>query len=446
MKNHAHLAELDRLLQTANLAGVTALIIDDEADQAGLDTRPGTGNPSTTYRRIRAVRAALPRHTYLQYTATPQAPLLISLADMLSPEFAEVLQPGERYAGGQTFFVDRPNLVRAIPIADLQAQQAGPPESLLAALRVFFVGAAAHTLIRGKRGSARCSFTRREKLRPKATTHGGCLESSSAGAMFSLSRLAMQNGRTFSTNSESRTRTWPRRSRGFPRFDDLVRKMPVAVHRIVVTQVNSATGEEVDWNRGAYHILVGGEKMSRGYTVKGLTVTYMPRPPGMWMADTIQQRARFFGYKQRYLRFCRAYLPGALIGAYRWYVRHEENVRDQLDAYRGRACGNGSAHSSSKRRSGRRGKTYFRIRSIVSRRQRSGSSSRARTSVATWWMQTAFLLIGALQVNSGCRMSMSGTSLQERAAASDLGGASCRVLFPGFARRSRESGGAVPHR
>jgi hypothetical protein len=336
MKHHAHLDALAQLLQTADLHGVTALMIDDEADQAGLDTRPGTGNPSTTYRRIRAVRACLPRHTYLQYTATPQAPLLISLADMLSPEFAEVLQPGERYTGGETFFVARPQLVRPIPPSDLAPQQVAPPTSLLDALRVFFIGAVAHTLDR--RGEKKRSML----VHPTRETPPQGDYTRWVERVIERWRevLALPPGNPERENllTELRaahqdvTATEPR----LPPFEEIVPKMPVAVTRIVVTQVNSATGHEVDWNRGAYHILVGGEKMSRGYTVRGLTVTYMPRPPGMWMADTIQQRARFFGYKQRYIGFCRVYLPGPLIGAYQWYVRHEENVRDQLRQFRGR--------------------------------------------------------------------------------------------------------------
>ena len=38
------------------------------------------------------------------YTATPQAPLLINLADVLSPDFVSVLTPGAGYTGGEYFF------------------------------------------------------------------------------------------------------------------------------------------------------------------------------------------------------------------------------------------------------------------------------------------------------------------------------------------------------
>ncbi len=51
----------------------------------------------------------------LQYTATPQAPLLINIVDVLSPNFAEVLTPGEGYVGGCRLFREHPNLVCQIP-------------------------------------------------------------------------------------------------------------------------------------------------------------------------------------------------------------------------------------------------------------------------------------------------------------------------------------------
>ena len=54
----------------------------------------------------------------------------------------------------------------------------------------------------------------------------------------------------------------------------------------------------------------------------------------MGNADTIQQRARFFGYKLAYLGFCRIYLEQDAFTAYEQYVRHEEEMRAQLQAFR----------------------------------------------------------------------------------------------------------------
>jgi hypothetical protein len=73
--------------------------------------------------------------------------------------------------------------------------------------------------------------------------------------------------------------------------------------------------------------------MDRGFTVEGLTVTYMPRNLGVSNADTILQRARFFGYKRSYLGFCRVYLPRVTIDAFNAIVEHEEDVRDRLEEF-----------------------------------------------------------------------------------------------------------------
>lgn len=56
----------------------------------------------------------------------------------------------------------------------------------------------------------------------------------------------------------------------------------------------------------------------------------MPRGPGVGNADTIQQRARFLGYKRQYLGYCRVFLEPTVSDLYRRYVQHEEDVRSRL--------------------------------------------------------------------------------------------------------------------
>ena len=74
--------------------------------------------------------------------------------------------------------------------------------------------------------------------------------------------------------------------------------------------------------------------MDRGFTVEGLTVTYMPRDMGVGNADTIEQRARFFGYKRRYLGYCRVFLENGVRDAFRFYVEHERDIRRRLQEHR----------------------------------------------------------------------------------------------------------------
>lgn len=152
------------------------LVIDDEADQAGLNTRTGQGAAqSTTYQRLVTLRQNLPHHAYLQYTATPQAPLLINIIDVLSPRFAELLTPGGDYVGGETFFEESSNLVCVIPAAEIPSRSnvlQNVPPSFLVALRLFFLGVAAgfalgHDQQRGRRNRSMLVHPSRE-----TTGHG----------------------------------------------------------------------------------------------------------------------------------------------------------------------------------------------------------------------------------------------------------------------------------
>ena len=163
MKNGSHLRNLSDLLNSMNLAGVPTLIIDDEGDQASLNTRARwaaregidvedltESDVSTIYRRITTLRNIFPHHTFLQYTATPQANLFINIMDRLSPNFIKLLTPGDEYTGGIQFFQENSNLIREIPLNNISVPNQPihePPESLLEALRIFYLGVVAGTVL-----------------------------------------------------------------------------------------------------------------------------------------------------------------------------------------------------------------------------------------------------------------------------------------------------------
>lgn len=343
MKQSNHLEHLATLLQSANLRGIPAILFDDEADQASLNTRPLDPNPSTIYLRINALRDALPHHTLLQYTATPQAPLLISRIDSLSADFAEVIAPGAAYTGGQTFFNTRcDELVREIPQAEIIDDQHLPeeaPPTLRDALALFFVGVAAAYVRRSPTGN------RSMLLHPHYTrqVHAACLH-----WVQSLQRdWTLVLGNTTEPDRPEMLAMFRRAHEdlsatdgSLPSFDEVAPRLLHAIQRTVPRLVNSNDGREVHWENAFAHILVGGEKLGRGYTVKGLTVTYMPRGPGVWNADTIQQRARFFGYHSQYLGLCRVYLHPDVAEVYEDYLAHEEDVRQKIAEHRGQPLQN----------------------------------------------------------------------------------------------------------
>ena len=336
LKNHRRLRNLADLFLSLGLAGVPVLIIDDEADQASLNNEVAQGQESTTYRCLMELRQALPVHTYLQYTATPQAPLLISIIDSLSPNFVEVLDPGDEYVGGREFFGDNLRYVRLIPPQDVPTNTnplAEPPDSLLDALRVFMVGVAAGI------HQGRNTGNRSMLVHPSHRTaqHQGFYNwvrdiFEEWKRILNLPDGDLDKQELTEDLREAYDDLADTVEGDLPAFEDLLPSFPFAFRNTRILEVNARAGRtpEVDWRSAYGWILVGGQAMDRGFTVEGLTVTYMPRGIGVGNADTVQQRARFFGYKGSYLGFCRVYLEQGTLNAFQNYVVHEEDIRSQL--------------------------------------------------------------------------------------------------------------------
>jgi hypothetical protein len=337
MKNHRWLRALVGLLRSLNLPGVPALIIDDEADQASLNTLVSQQRQSTTYQRLLELRDAIHNHTFLQYTATPQAPLLINIIDALSPGFVEVLEPGTDYVGGQRFFQGNMPLIRVIDPEDISTDDnplTDPPEPLREALRIFLLGVAAG-LVEGR--TAR-NPRRSMLVHPSQRTDSHAEYWRWISDMFDDWQriLDLPDGDPDKQDLIAEFRQDHAELDGtvdnLPCFDVIGLQLRRAFRQTKIEQVNARGGKtpEIDWSQSYGWILVGGQAMDRGFTVEGLTVTYMPRGPGMGNADTVQQRGRFFGYKQRYLGFCRVYLEQEALNAFEDYVAHEEDMRRQL--------------------------------------------------------------------------------------------------------------------
>ncbi|MFC2026408.1 Z1 domain-containing protein [Chloroflexota bacterium] len=347
LKNHAQLRKLSRLLERLNLDDCPALIIDDEADQAGLNTDARRGSQSPTYRELTQVRQALPHHTYLGYTATPQAPLLINILSALSPSFGQVLTPGLRYTGGQAFFQYAPPLIQIIPDTEVPSRNNHlhePPDSLLEAMRIYFLGVAAG--MSELQGQAQ-SHNRSMLVHPSQLTASHAqffqwvqaiknswsrildLPIDEPDRQLLISEFSVAYQQLMATKSD------------LPDFDDLMQLLPQVIRRTRVREVNTRSGNispdinDIDefWRQNYSYILVGGQSLERGFTVEGLTVTYMPRGIGAGTADTIQQRARFYGYHQEYLGYSRIYLEHAARDSYESLVEHEDDLMGRLANY-----------------------------------------------------------------------------------------------------------------
>lgn len=347
MKNTSHLNNLVKIFQGQNLQGVPTLIIDDEGDQASLNTRARwaarqgieiedlTENQvSTIYKRISTLRSIFSHHTFLQYTATPQANLFINIMDRLSPNFIKLLTPGEDYTGGIDFFKKNPNLIIEIPANEIVTntnQLFEIPESLKSAMRIYFIGVVAGELNKDQRN--RTMLVHPSRLQGDHSDYTNWIRNTSNSWQRLLSGSDVEDKqellRDFRKSYDELKLTVP----NLQSFEELTGTNLIhAIRYTQIVEVNSRNGEtpHISWNDSYSWILVGGQSMDRGFTVEGLTVTYMPRNIGTGNVDTIQQRARFFGYKRKYLGFCRVYLDQATIDSYNFIVEHEEDVRNRL--------------------------------------------------------------------------------------------------------------------
>ncbi len=355
MKNGSHLANLTNLLSDINLNRVPVLIIDDEGDQASLNTRARwaaragidiedltENNVSMIYRRLNELRNIFPHHTFLQYTATPQANLFINIMDRLSPNFTKLLTPGDDYTGGIVFFRENLDLIEEIPATDLSTVNHPlhePPDSLLRALKFFYLGVVAGEINRSYKLSGqhnRSMLIHPSRLQGDHTTFYSWVNNIKE----SWRRLLSGNESDEKSELLNEFRTIYDNLRmttsDLPSFEELTDSRLIhAIQYTPIVEVNSRQGQtpQINWQDSYSWILVGGQSMDRGFTVEGLTVTYMPRNVGVGNVDTIQQRARFFGYKRSYLGHCRVFLDQVTIDAYNSIVDHEENVRDQLEEF-----------------------------------------------------------------------------------------------------------------
>lgn len=355
LKHGGHIEKLTSVLTAVRLDGVPALIIDDESDQASLNTqasrvrkqRAPANAKSTTYEKILSLRDALPHHSYLQYTATPQANLLLAQTDLLNPSFSELVTPGDAYTGGHSFFKGPAGTIEDIPLGDVPTPHAplkSPPKSLLKALRYFLLVAAQHSLTR-KKGLASKDRNRSMMVHPAvATTQHKVYKDWVEKAFTGLKKRVETEhvskpaavAALFQVEYDSLVKTFPALK---PLPELIVAMADEVLDDLHCVEVNGTPDAEkkVNWKANKYWILVGGAKLDRGYTVEGLCITYMPRPLGTSpAADTLQQRARFFGYKKAYLGLCRVFIQNSVKNAFTEYVEHEDFVRAALAESRGK--------------------------------------------------------------------------------------------------------------
>lgn len=334
-KNSGLLKALIENFKKGNVRGLTCLIIDDEADQASLNTRArrDDGSRSAINELIETLRRFFHRNTYLQVTATPQALFLQDGKHAFRPKFTVLSHPGADYVGGEDFFSDSSELVVEFPLQEITVLAPGSqpsptttiPPSLLQALDTFMVGA---TFKRTNDADQNCAFLCH--VSTKTSDHKHIVDLLRKYKSDLAKGLKNQDAKVIQRLKNAHAElslTHPGLAKSD--FSKLLEAIAFLSPGITVKLVNGETDEDVAV-RSPYNLFVGGNKLGRGVTIKNLLVSYYGRNPRTPQADTVLQHARMYGYRRKDIGLLRLFLPKELHIVFRAINKMERSLRELI--------------------------------------------------------------------------------------------------------------------
>lgn len=347
------------------------LIIDDEADNASINTKAANEAPTAINDMIRKIAGHFYRYAYVGYTATPFANIFIPLDrdDLFPRDFIINLPAPSNYIGAEKIFgtsseADDANedllpVVRKIDdyrefFPDKHKKDdpkpVSLPESLQTAIKCFIVTCA----IRVARG--------------QETKHNSMLIHVSRFVSWqnAMNELVHNQFNFYKRGIEQEDKAILEQFRSIFEYDsdgytsyctttqnildssfgDIDSKIKVhaweeikpclykAVQKIKVMAINGSSTDALEYyeneKTGVSVIVVGGDKLSRGLTLEGLSVSYFLRASKMY--DTLMQMGRWFGYRPGYVDLCRLFTSGELNGWFRHITMASEDLREEFDA------------------------------------------------------------------------------------------------------------------
>lgn len=349
LKHYKHINNLAQIFEDPEihnlLSNFGVIIIDDEADQASFNTFAkknsgreewGEDDFSKTYSAILRLKKTLPSHSYIQYTATPQAAFLIDNNDILSPKFHTVLTPGKGYTGGKYFFKDSQlQHILIIPDEEIYHFSRNPlteiPTSLLEALRQFIISVAI-VVLKQRKEPFLSMMVHIDGRRDTNETFANWISNNLQEYLEIINAPIGDPGRElFISSLKLSYERITELMDNPPAFEEILPLISQAILRTQCHLVQGDSENSIEWRSEKGHILIGADMLNRGFTIEKLSMSYMPRTSvGKATADTIEQRCRFFGYKMPYIEVCRVFLSAKSLDEYTAYVEHEESLRTSL--------------------------------------------------------------------------------------------------------------------
>lgn len=376
-------ADLKRAQKTTgNIADLPVLVIDDESDQASINTKNNTKKSDSEEKERTAVNAEItrilqncPRAQYIGYTATPFANVFVDPSDpedLYPRHFVLMLNEPPAYRGARWFhdradFVDEPekatieNSQSKAFIRDLAEEadydddaefEAARIRELQEALDMFVLTGAIKKYRQEKNSSLK--FKHHTML-----VHEGVTTTQHQDAVEKLQTLWDERGYNLGRPDPELRRLFEddllpvmrleKYNAGIPypeTYEELHPYIALAYESLMnqaqpgkdtdrvypILQVDTAAKHVPDFESDrVWKVLVGGAKLSRGYTVEGLTISYFRRRAGG--ADTLMQTGRWFGFRKGYQDLVRLYAPPTLVEMFEAAMHDENSFRDNIKAY-----------------------------------------------------------------------------------------------------------------
>ena len=368
-KNAAVLRRLKKALNKLSeieRKSLPTLIIDDECDQASINTAAYRSSVTRINGLIRDLCEKLPKVTYVGYTATPYANVLMAETsvdgsrDLYPSEFIISLEEPDGYFGARKLFGDDADAerdtelpyIRRVPDEDracLQPPSRKERETFAAKLTPslndacdWFLLSLAARRARGQEASHCCMLIH-------TTIYAAChreIRRLIERAWLRPTRDALKNNdpdrieelRSLWNRERSVLDSNRRGELDCPdspeHFDELIAMLPAAVDGITMTVENSESefSERLDFNSGkpVHTIVIGGNVLARGLTIEGLICSYFIRTSSQY--DTLMQMGRWFGYRRGFEDLPRIWMTRELENAFRDLVNVEEMIRSEIAA------------------------------------------------------------------------------------------------------------------
>ena len=285
-----------------------SIIIDDEGDQASLNTKKNKiDDASATYDQIRKMKNVLGDPIYFAVTATPQANIFQPDLSVLKPDSIMLIPPADSYTGADTFHLLDDNVV-VIENDDVDSLENGElVPSLKAAINYFLISSAlmydiditdsdmiihSYREINGHWIIFNIVQTYIENL-------ADCIKNDDPDLNIFFNDIKKVYAKEYFDEYFINNYPWS---------DHLVNNIKKVIKRTHVVQQNSQNGLDEEILQYYKHkICIGGDLLQRGITFKHLVTTFFTRWAMKGNMDTSLQRARWFGYREPYIKLCKVF-------------------------------------------------------------------------------------------------------------------------------------------